>query len=575
LLKKLRLEQYKGFKSFTAHFGEHVLLMGPNNAGKSTLINAVRLCGAASRVAMRVRPRDVFRDQQRTVLGYRTSQIQDDGFNFENIAHEFEAEENRLDLYLTSGAVIHMIWPLESESFFWVEHDGSQVTNAARAKEVLVRIGLVPTLTPIERQEKALSREHLNAHLETKLASRHFRNNMRAAKELSAEDYRELVHFMLANTPEISSIDIEENFRDGAGWLDFYYRHPDSRVRKELFWAGDGLQIWLQLLFHIWRTRGNQVVILDEPDVFLHPDLQRRMVRVVEASGRQTVLASHAAEVASEAGPSSLVWIERGRRSSKRINDDAALEQISAVLGSAFNLSIARALRAKTALFVEGTDMKVLRVLAKKVGAPRFAAEDGMAIVPIGGFSHWPSVEAFSWIKSSFLGSQVKVRVILDRDYRTAEESEALVQRLAASEVSAHIWERKELENYLLGDSVLARVSGLSSTDTVALSDEVLESMHDELQGQVLKASLDSRSSGEDTATALSRASAAFSLLWADRDRRKHRVPAKRFISAWNDRVASRGGKIVTPSKLASAITALEIASEMKSLLLEVERELS
>ena len=65
--------------------------------------------------------------------------------------------------------------------------------------------------------------------------------------------------------------------------LDLYYTEAGRRTEKELVWAGDGVQIWLQLLLHVFRLRERDVVVLDEPDVFLHPDLQRRLVWLLES----------------------------------------------------------------------------------------------------------------------------------------------------------------------------------------------------------------------------------------------------------------------------------------------------
>ena len=250
MLKKLKLTRYKGFKSFTVGLAGSVLLIGPNNAGKSTIINAVRLCGAAARVAMRSRATEVFGDQDRWVRGHLVSSIADDGYEFGNIHHEFEELESGLDLEYASGAKIHMVWPTDDLVFFWIDFAGAEVTSAAKAKEILSRTGLVPTLTPVERVEKKLSRERLSKNVETKLASRHFRNNLQAEKERSAEDYSALISFLLDNTPELTTIRVEETYRDGVAWLDVYYRDPASRMPKEIFRAGDGLQIWLQVLYH-------------------------------------------------------------------------------------------------------------------------------------------------------------------------------------------------------------------------------------------------------------------------------------------------------------------------------------
>ncbi|HEX4443822.1 MAG TPA: ATP-binding protein [Galbitalea sp.] len=567
--------KYKGFKKFRVTFGRHSLLMGPNNAGKSTIINALRLCGAAGRVASRLRPTESYRDLDRTVVGFPIEMIADDGYEFGNIAHEFETTLSRVDLLLENGSAVHLVWPEEAGAFFWVEVEGGLVTTPAQARAALTRIGLVPTLTPIEKNEKILSPEHLAQNVETKLASRHFRNNIRAVKLNEPDEFPSLIDYLLENTPEITTLDIEDVFRDGAMALDLYFRHPDSRVRKELFWAGDGLQIWLQILFHMWRTRDRKTVILDEPDVFLHPDLQRRLVRVVEASGRQTILASHAAEVASEANMSSLIWIDRSKQASRLIGDDEVLAQFSALLGSAFNLSIARALRARTALFVEGQDVKVLRVLARKLDAKNFASETGLSIVGIGGFSHWPSVEAFGWIKSKFLGNQVRVRVLLDRDYRTIEESDALVERLAESDVLGHVWARKELESYLLETPALARVSGLDEAGARATLNTILESLRPKVFGQYSRGELTRRNTGEDDATVIARASVQFEALWSDENLRRGIVPAKKVLSEWNATVSVHGGKVITAAKLAASIRVSEIDEEMRQFIELVESDLT
>jgi len=226
------------------------LLMGPNNAGKSTIINALRLCSAAGRLAMRSKAVEVFNDG-RYVRGFRIRQISDDGFNLENVRHEFQEKVSRLDLDLSTGASIHMVWPLEEEAFFWVEANGVDISAPMKARPVLEKIGLVPTLTPLEREERKLGRDNLKKYIETKQASRHFRNNLRAVQEDSPADFDHLMGYLLENTPELTQLTLVETYREGETWLDLYYRDSQSRTEKEIFWAGDGLQIWLQLLFHL------------------------------------------------------------------------------------------------------------------------------------------------------------------------------------------------------------------------------------------------------------------------------------------------------------------------------------
>lgn len=574
LISQLKLVHYKGFKNFTINFKEHSLLLGPNNAGKSTITNALRLCGAAAKVSMRLRAKEVFRDGDRTVLGHFLSSVADDGFDFGNIAHEFQSGESRLELTFSPKAKLIVVWPEEDPAFFWVDVEGANVNQAAQAKLALHRIGLVPTLTPVDRHEKVLSREHLASNVETRLASRHLRNNLRAIQQDDPEAFRGLVQYICDRTPEITTLEVETVNRDGGAYLDLFFRHPDSRIRKEIVWAGDGLQIWVQILFHLWRSRAQRTIILDEPDVFLHPDLQRRLIRVVEERPGQSVLASHSSEVAGEASTSSLIWVDRTRRSSRAVTDDLQMENLSTVLGSSFNLSIAKALRAKTALFVEGHDMKILRILARKLDATRLASEIGIAVVPIGGFSHWPSVEAFTWIKSKFLGRSVSVRVILDRDYRDSAASEALIEKLADGHVKAHVWKRKEIESYLLEVPALERVTGLSTEEVGATLTKVLDSMRSEVFGQFQKVMLSRKPSSEDSATTFSRAATEFDLRWSTLESKVSMAPAKTVISRWNEIASVNGSKVISADKLARALRKSELDPELSALLLDIESEL-
>ena len=84
--------------------------------------------------------------------------------------------------------------------------------------------------------------------------------------------------------------------------LDLLYTEPGRRSEKEIVWAGDGIQVWLQLLLHVFRNRHVDVVILDEPDVFLHPDLQRRLVKLLDELPAQTIAATHSSRSCRGAG---------------------------------------------------------------------------------------------------------------------------------------------------------------------------------------------------------------------------------------------------------------------------------
>ena len=93
---------------------------------------------------------------------------------------------------------------------------------------------------------------------------------------MSSPAYRQLVQRWAAEI-ELRSLDVR--LAPGGLQLDLFYDDEGPRVPKEMCWAGDGGQVWLQVLYHLHRLRDVDVVILDEPDIYLHADLQRRLVR--------------------------------------------------------------------------------------------------------------------------------------------------------------------------------------------------------------------------------------------------------------------------------------------------------
>jgi predicted ATP-dependent endonuclease of OLD family len=231
----------------------------------------------------------------------------------------------------------------------------------------------------------------------------------------------------------------------------------------------------------------SQLSVLDEPDVFLHPDMQRRLVHLLEAVDQQVLLATHAPEVLNEARRNSVVWVDRTRKTARRTPDEALLAKINDTLGSGFDLRLARAMRAHMALFVEGQDMRILRNVARTVGAQRLAGEDKVAIIQLKGFSNWYHVEPFSWLSRELLGEAVRMFLILDRDYRTRETVNALLTRLRETGVDAHVWERKELEIYLIIPSAIARLSGVSEETIIELLNEACEAQRVTVMARALE----------------------------------------------------------------------------------------
>ena len=297
---------------------------------------------------------------------------------------------------------LQRFWPPDPEEldpFFYLLDGDVSLRTPADVRRCLPSIGIVPVLSPLDHEETALTPRHVRENLDGRLASRHFRNQLLLLEgEPAGGDYSAFLTWAVPWLPELRLDRVKTRFASGGAFLDLFFTEASSRIPKEAFWAGDGLQIWLQILLHAFRLQAADVVVLDEPDVFLHPDLQRRLVHLLESIGAQTITATHSPELLAEASPEAVVWIDKSRRRSVLAPDTAVLSELMAAIGTQFNIRLARALRAKQVLFVEGDDMKLLRHLAEAVGARNVAREIDMAVIPLRGYSNWDRIEPFVWL---------------------------------------------------------------------------------------------------------------------------------------------------------------------------------
>jgi hypothetical protein len=334
------------------------------------------------------------------------------------------------------------------------------------------------------------------------------------------------------------------------------------------------MQVWLQLLLHIFRNQVADTIVLDEPDVYLHADLQRRLVRVLESIDCQVITASHSPEIISELEPDAVVWVEKSRKRAVRAPKPEQLGLMSEGLGTGFNLRLARALRSVVAVFVEGQDMRLLRGLAKTLGAARLSSESGVAIIPLGGFSNWEHVEPFSWMTREFLDESVSVFVLLDRDYRTEEAGQRVVERLQSAGVRGHVWSAKELENYLIVPGAISRISG-APADVV---DSMMWSVTDDLKRAVFSRMLFELQEGSLRSTHNVSVTEAFHEQfdrdWTDMAYRLRVCPGKDVLSSLNRSLQAAGFKSVSARALARRLRVAEIPAEMVTVLRNIEQSL-
>ena len=138
--------------------------------------------------------------------------------------------------------------------------------------------------------------------------------------------------------------------------IDCYYR--EGRVVREISWAGQGLlQVWFQIITHLVRLRNTSFLVLDEPEINLHPEKQNDLISIVKQYYRGTVLiATHSVELMNNVSVSHILHVQKASKQPrfKETSDRAYLEVIRSKVGSNFNL-IASQLKNVKLLFSQRT----------------------------------------------------------------------------------------------------------------------------------------------------------------------------------------------------------------------------
>jgi putative AbiEii toxin of type IV toxin-antitoxin system len=142
---------------------------------------------------------------------------------------------------------------------------------ASFRKQFNCPIGFVPILGPVEHNENLYQVEAARLALYNHRAARNFRNIWYHFPD-KFDEFREA---LIQTWP---GMDIERPHLDHSHEKPRLHMFcPEDRIPREIFWAGFGFQVWCQMLTHIIQSKGAALFLIDEPDIYLHSDLQRQL----------------------------------------------------------------------------------------------------------------------------------------------------------------------------------------------------------------------------------------------------------------------------------------------------------
>lgn len=575
LLSKISLHNFKCFEAQYIKPHPQTLLVGANNAGKSTIMWALRLLSLVTSRFQNFTPAKppTWTGLMAGELGVSMPVKGVDLTVSSALFNRYSDPPARIEAKFHLGQTITIMVGLEPHLFAVVrDGDGTILQRRSQARLFqLPNVSILPPVGPLEVQEKKLDQKYVVAARGTHLSPMHFRNQLlldfvtfARFKELAEGSWKRLK--IEEPTVNAETSEIMLNLTDH----DFY---------GELSLMGHGLQIWLQVCWFIASTPEVAVVALDEPDVYLHADMQRRLVRLVRDHFQQFIIASHSVEIISEMDPADICVVDKSRKNSTFLVSNSQLQQVVDHLGGIHNLQLARLQMSKKVLVVEGDDITILREVFNTLHPSSDYPLDVVPSFDLGGCDNWD--EALGSIKLLRCTGERTIRCycILDRDYRSDDQVAKMLERARVNDLNLHIWSRKELENYLICpraihqllvlrarkgdpgsiDQVAARVQSILEGKKAYVTEMVADRMQEAKKGLTIRTAM------EDARVEVERR-------WSQADGPVSLAPGKVVLSEVSAWCQEEYGVGITPARLAGTLKKGDMPQEIMDVLKRIEK---
>jgi energy-coupling factor transporter ATP-binding protein EcfA2 len=581
---RVEFSRFKAFKKFTLSLRHFNILVGPNNSGKSTILAAFRILAAGMRRAYNRKP-EVINGPIGTGMthGYGID-LSSISIAEENLFYNYDdSEAATISFKISNSSELTLYFPEQGICYLIARSGGkSNFTPSTFRSHFNCRIGFVPILGPLEHNENLFEPEAARLALFNYRAARNFRNIWHHFPERFDE-------FRSALVRTWPGMDIERPIIETThGKPRLHMFCPEERIPREIFWAGFGFQVWCQMLTHIIQSRDTALFLIDEPDIYLHSELQRQLIELLRDMGPDIMIATHSTEIITEAEPDDIVLINKQRNNGRRIKQSTQLDEVFSILGSNLNPILTQLAKTRRVVFVEGQDFQLLSKFALKLNYVSVGNRTQFAVVPVEGFNP-ERIRSLKIGMETTLGGKILAAAVLDKDYRSEVEREAIASecRKFCSLVAIH--HCKEIENFVLVPSAINRAAERKVIDQAKRSgrvgkvelqpfaaeflEEFAQKKKSYVQAQYMafrRAFERQQSSSIHEATFGQASIEEFEELWRTSEMRLRIIPGKEALSSINAYLQENFDINLTPTSIVDGMISDEIPKEIKLLLADL-----
>ncbi len=461
-VRQVTIENFKRFEKLTISFGDLDCLVGTNNSGKTTLLQALALfdfcvhhCLARKNGHLEIRNRTIAPED------FYVLPVSDPM----DIWHERRAMEGgkqrrvRIIVGFDDGDVVTATVQLNFNRL-GVSLECSDDTPEKLAELAGMRIAYLPVFSSfLPREERRLT-----AVIEDETARGRVHGIIRNLL-LGLSDQRrigDLEAILKRGFPGLTGLKIE--FDDVTDrYIAVTYREAGHPKEFDIFSAGSGFQQFLYLFGFILLREPN-VILLDEPDVHLHGVLQHTLLselRSLVRQGKQILFATHSRDLINHLAPEEILSLDEGeaRRLTVQYDKYDMLQQLGSL--DPTQLTTVQAYR-RVVVVEDAFDRDLLSIFFRKtLGDAAWQQVERRIAFCYSKGNPWKQhdLTRLREILQQMLamdGGSLELFVIADRDYLV--DVEDCERRLFHGHIHGHIWRRTEIENYLLSTTALRRL---------------------------------------------------------------------------------------------------------------------
>ena len=549
LLHYLEIRNFKRFGDTQRIELDHpAVLIGPNNCGKTTAIQALALWSQAVRAWQEKKGQAPPKERTSTSLnrlGIVSVPVQRTRYFWHNAAVRTGNRDIHLQIRV---GVLHdsrvepvaMTFRNQGEDLVYCTPDTETLTRRkAIATAAALKVELLYPMSGLETEEPILQRGRIDVLLGQGQTAQVLRNLCLLVWQEDRQHWGRVTEWMR----RLFHIELGEPAQTGRGSIDLFYRQESVKEPLDIALAGRGLQQMLLVIAYLYSHPGS-VLLIDEPDAHLETLRQRQVYvllrELASENASQVILVTHSEVILDEALDHNLTLLLAGRA-----DDLAAKTDIRSTLKHYGAEHYIRARQRGYVLYVEGgTDVEILKALAKRIGHAAahvwderinsFYVQDNfpdggldaeLARVE-GGFGLTPQQHFFA-LRSMVPG--LRGLAVLDSDGRERADSGDGGLRIS-------YWRRYECENYIVTPDTLRSFARDRYRDAPLLLEGVGQEIDEVLDALIMERVFEGREGDFNLWKAADEATAR--LLWAARtERRKLSAFAEEFFRRLAERL--------------------------------------